>query len=66
MSRSLVAVIFHQIIGSPRHPKRSSYDRKPRNRDYERAMYKLKQAAFENKQAYEQAHHHARAKGWIR
>ena len=52
MARTLLQEIAHQIFYTP--PKRKhSDDRKPRNKDYEKAIYKLKMAAFENKKAYE-------------
>ena len=66
MSRSLLSVMVRQIIGSPRKTDRSTAGRKPRNRDHEQAMYKLKQAAFRNRKAYEQAQHLAKSKGWIK
>jgi len=62
MARTLLGEIAHQIFYTP--PKRRQ-DRKPRNRDYEKAMYKLKQAAFENKKAYEISQLRAKSNGWI-
>jgi len=59
MARSLLGEIAHQIFGTPpksNHHKGSSSSHnsnKTSNKDYEKQMYKLKQAAFENKKAYE-------------
>ena len=64
MSRTLLQEIAHQIFGHPRNSRRSN--RKPNHRDYEREIYKMKQAAFENRKAYEQAQHLAKSKGWIK
>jgi hypothetical protein len=64
MPRTLLQEIVHQIFGHPNHSRTSN--RKPRNRDYEAALYKLKQAAFENRKAYEIAQHRAKSKGWTR
>jgi hypothetical protein len=64
MSRSLLQEIAHQIFYTPKKHKRSD-DRKPRDKDYERELYKLKQAAFENKKAYEISKLRAKSKGWI-
>jgi hypothetical protein len=64
MSRTLLQEITHQIFGHPRNSRRSN--RKPRNRDYEAALYKMKQAAFENRKAYEIAQHRVRSKGWVK
>ncbi|MHB8580115.1 MAG: hypothetical protein ACYDA4_09680 [Ignavibacteriaceae bacterium] len=64
MARTLLQEIAHQIFFTPQKHKRSD-DRKPRDRSYEREMYKLKQAAFENKKAYEIAKLRAKSKGWI-
>ena len=63
MARTLLQEIAHQIFYTPKKHKRSD-NRKPRNRDYEKAIYKLKQAAFENKKAYEIAQLRAKSKGW--
>lgn len=52
MARTLLQEIAHQIFYTPPKHKRSD-NRKPRNKDYEKAIYKLKMAAFENKKAYE-------------
>ena len=64
MARTLLQEIVHQIFYTSQKHKRSD-DRKPRDRNYERKMYKLKQAAFENKKAYEIAKLRAKSKGWI-
>jgi len=65
VSRTLLQEIVHQIFGSsPRNSRRSN--RKPNHRDYEREIYKMKQAAFENRKAYEIAQHRAKSKGWTR
>lgn len=50
MAKTLLGEIAHQIFYTP--PKRKP-KYKNRNKEYERAMYKIKQAAFENKKAYE-------------
>jgi hypothetical protein len=63
MVRTLLEEIAHQIFLPTKKHKR--YDRKPRDKDYERELYKLKQAAFENKKAYEIAKHTIKSKGWI-
>lgn len=62
MARTLLQEIAHQIFGGPKS-SHSHSNRNPRNKDYEKAMYKLKQAAFENKKAYEIAK--LRVKRWI-
>jgi hypothetical protein len=62
MARTLLGEIAHQIFGGTKHSHTNS-NRNPRNKDYEKAMYKMKQAAFENKKAYEIAK--LRAKRWI-
>jgi hypothetical protein len=65
MSRTLLQEIVHQIFGSsPRNSRRST--RKPNHGDYERELYKLKLAAFENRKSYEQAQHLAKSKGWTK
>jgi hypothetical protein len=61
MARTLLGEIAHQIFGiksNKHHNNRNTH-----SKDYEKAMYKLKQAAFENKKAYEIAK--LRAKRWI-
>ena len=63
MARTLLQEIVHQIFYTPPKHKRSNIH-KPRNKDYEKAIYKLKQAAFENKKAYEIAQLRAKSKGW--
>ena len=62
MARTLLQEIAHQIFGGPKH-SHTNNNRNPRNKDYEKAMYKMKQAAFENKKAYEIAK--LRAKRWL-
>jgi hypothetical protein len=64
MARTLLQEIAHQIFYTPKKHKRSD-DIKPRNRDLEKELYKLKQSAFENKKSYEIAKHKAKSKGWI-
>jgi hypothetical protein len=63
MARTLLGEIAHQIFGikSSKH----SHNRNNRSKDYEKAMYRLKQSAFENKKAYEIAKLRAKSKGWI-
>jgi hypothetical protein len=64
MARTLLQEIAHQIFYTP--PKRhKNQNRKPINRDYEKSMYKLKQAAFENRKAYEINKHFLKSKGSI-
>ena len=63
MARTLLQEIAHQVFGSmPNHHNRN---RNNRNRDYEKAIYKIKQSAFENKKTYELAKLKAKSKGWI-
>ena len=64
MARTLLGEIAHQIFGSAKS-SHSQNTRNPRNKDYEKAIYKLKQAAFENKKTYEIAKLKAKSKGWI-
>jgi hypothetical protein len=64
MSRTLLQEIAHQIFYTPPKNKRQD-NRKPRNKNLERELDKLKQSAFENKKAYEIAQHRAKSKGWI-
>jgi hypothetical protein len=64
MPRTLLQEIAHQIFYTPPKHKRSN-NRKPRNRDYEKAVYKLKMAAFENRKAYEINKHFLKSKGLI-
>jgi hypothetical protein len=64
MARTLLQEIAHQIFGSSKHSHTNS-NRNPRNKDYEKAMYKMKQEAFENKKSYEIAKLKAKSKGWI-
>lgn len=52
-----------QLMGTCHHV--SHNHKKPRNKDLERALYKLKQAAFENRKKYEIAKHTAESKGWL-
>lgn len=56
--------MVNQIIGSPRKSKKSS-KRTNHEKDYQKAMYKLKLSAFENKKAYEIAKLRAKSKGLI-
>lgn len=62
MTRTLLQEIAHQIFGGK---TKSSHFRNKRSQDYEKVMYKMKQAAFENKKAYEIAKLRAKSKGWI-
>lgn len=64
MARTLLQEIAHQIFYTPPKHKRSD-NRKPRNKDYEKAVYKLKMAAFENKKAYEINKNILKSKGLI-
>jgi hypothetical protein len=64
MARSFLGEIVHQIFYTPPEHKRQD-NRKPRNKDLERELYKLKQSAFENKKAYEISKLRAKSKGWI-
>ncbi len=64
MARTLLQEIAHQIFYTPKKHKHSD-NLKPRDRDYEKVMYKLKQAAFENKKAFEIAQLRAKSRGWI-
>lgn len=51
MARTLLQEIAHQIFYTPPKHKQRYYN--PRNKNLEKELYKLKQAAFENKKAYE-------------
>jgi len=64
MARTLLGEIAHQIFGGSKS-SHSHNNRNPRNKDYEKAIYKMKQAAFENKKTYEIAKLKAKSKGWI-
>jgi hypothetical protein len=64
MARTLLQEIAHQIFGGHK-TSRSPNNRNPRNKDYEKTIYKMKQAAFENKKSYEIAKLKAKSKGWI-
>jgi hypothetical protein len=65
MARSLLQEIAHQIFGGKTKSSHSQNNRNPRNKDYEKTIYKMKQAAFENKKTYEIAKLKAKSKGWI-
>ncbi len=58
--------IVHQVAGSP---KKKSPSHKPtykhHNRDLQKELYKLKQAAFEAKKDFEIKRHEAKSKGWL-
>ena len=61
MAKTLLGEIAHQLFYTP--PRKPKY--KNRNKEYERAMYKIKQAAFENKKAYEINKHILKSRGLI-
>jgi hypothetical protein len=64
MARTLLQEIAHQIFGGPKS-SHSHNNRNTHSKDYEKAIYKMKQNAFENKKTYEIAKLKAKSKGWI-
>jgi hypothetical protein len=62
MAKTLLEEIKNQLFGTHKKP---SGDHRPKHLDYEKAQDKLRQAAFENKKAYEIMKHKAKSKGWV-
>ena len=62
MARSLIEEIFNQVTGRKSHRHRNH---NIRNKQLEKALYKLKQSAFENKKAYKINKHILKSKGLI-
>ena len=61
MAKTLLEEIFNQVTGRRSHHRNhNTY-----NKNLQRELYKLKQAAFENKKAYEISKLRAKSKGWI-